>query len=69
MYRLILNQLIYTTLKVFNLEEQVVLLEKYNIDFKNMLYHPVFFINDVIKNEQYILKLIVREHLKSIGNI
>ena len=54
--------------------KNVELLEKYNINFKNMLYHPVFFINDVNKNEEYIIKLIefgikpsnVLEH---IGNI
>ena len=50
------------------------LLEKYDVNFKNMMYHPVFFINDVNKNEEYILKLIelgikpanVLEH---VGNI
>ena len=38
--------------------ENVSLLEKYDISFKNMMYHPVYFINDVTKNEEYILKLI-----------
>ena len=41
MYRLILNQLIYTTLKVFNLEEQVVLLEKYKINSDELLFITV----------------------------
>ena len=52
----------------------VSLLKKYDINFKSMMYHPVFFINDVSKNEEYILKLIelgikpsnVLEH---VGNI
>lgn len=38
--------------------DNVSLLEKYNISFKNMMYHPVYFINDVKKNEEYITKLI-----------
>ena len=41
MYRLIINQLIYTTLKVFNLEEQVVLLEKYKINSDELLFITV----------------------------
>lgn len=41
MYRLILNQLIYTTLKVFNLEEHVVLLDKYKIDSNELLFITV----------------------------
>lgn len=38
MYRLILNQLIYTTLKVFNLEEHIVMLEKYKINSDELLF-------------------------------
>ena len=41
MYRLILNQLIYTTLKVFNLEEHVVMLEKYKINSDELLFITV----------------------------
>jgi hypothetical protein len=40
-YRLILNQLIYTTLKVFNLEEHVVMLEKYKINSDELLFITV----------------------------
>lgn len=41
MYRLILNQLIHTTLKVFNLEDQVVLLERYKINSDELLFITV----------------------------
>lgn len=41
MYRLILNQLIYTTLKVFNLEEHIVMLEKYRINSDELLFITV----------------------------
>lgn len=41
MYRLILNQLIYTTLKVFNLEEHIVMLEKYKINSDELLFITV----------------------------
>ena len=52
----------------------VALLEKYDINFKNMLYHPVYFINDVKKNEEYINRLIEygikpRNVLEHVGNI
>ena len=41
MYRLILNQLIHTTLKVFNLKDQVVLLERYKINSDELLFITV----------------------------
>lgn len=54
MYRLILNQLIYTTLKVFNLEEQVVLLEKYNINSDELLFITVILLIQEGDDNPYI---------------
>ena len=54
MYRLILNQLIYTTLKVFNLEEQVVMLEKYKINSDELLFITVILLIQEGDNNQYI---------------
>jgi hypothetical protein len=53
-YRLILNQLIYTTLKVFNLEEQVVLLEKYKINSDELLFITVILLIQEGDNNPYI---------------
>lgn len=52
----------------------VKLLEQYDISFKNMLYHPVYFVNDPVKNEEYILKLIELDIkpanvLEHVGNV
>ena len=54
MYRLILNQLIYTTLKVFNLEEQVVMLEKYKINSDELLFITVILLIQEGDNNQSI---------------
>ena len=54
MYRLILKQLIYTTLKIFNLEEQVVLLDKYKIDSNELLFITVILLIQEGDNNPYI---------------
>ena len=54
MYRLIINQLIYTTLKVFNLEEQVVMLEKYKINSDELLFITVILLIQEGDNNQSI---------------
>ena len=54
MYRLILNQLIYTTLKVFNLEEQVAMLEKYKINSDELLFITVILLIQEGDNNQSI---------------
>jgi hypothetical protein len=53
-YRLILKQLIYTTLKIFNLEEQVVLLDKYKIDSNELLFITVILLIQEGDNNPYI---------------
>lgn len=54
MYRLILKQLIYTTLKVFNLEEQVAMLEKYNINSDELLFITVILLIQEGDDNSYI---------------
>jgi hypothetical protein len=53
-YRLILNQLIYTALKVFNLEEQVVVLEKYKINSDELLFITVILLIQEGDDNPYI---------------
>ena len=54
MYRLILKQLIYTTLKVLNLEEQVVMLEKYQINSDELLFITVILLIQEGDDNPYI---------------
>lgn len=54
MYRLILKQLIYTTLKVFNLEEQVVMLDKYKINSDELLFITVILLLQEGEESPYI---------------
>lgn len=54
MYRLFLNSLIYTTLKIFNLEEQIVLLEKYKINSDELLFITVILLIQEGESNEYI---------------
>lgn len=54
MYRLIFNKLIYTTLKVFDLEEQVVILNKYKINSDELLFITVIFLIQEGEKSDYI---------------
>lgn len=54
MYRLILKQLIYTTLKVFNLEEHIVMLEKYKINSDELLFITVILLIQEGEQNPYI---------------
>ena len=54
MYRLILKQLIYTTLKIFNLEEQVVMLDKYKINSDELLFITVILLIQEGEENPYI---------------
>lgn len=54
MYRLILKQLIYTTLKVFNLEEHIVMLEKYKINSDELLFITIILLIQEGETNPYI---------------